>query len=77
MSNYGKKYELYDPIVNLRRKSRNTNEDTKEKCYSTRIGQLSNKQQVTLDFKKYQKLNKKQPVKIYTKEEIQKLKLAS
>ena len=72
MSNYGpKQYKLYDQTVNSKRKSRNTCEDTKEKCYSTKIGQLSAKQQASAEAKRDRDRNKRQPVKIYTPEEIE------
>ena len=74
MSNYGPKgYGLYDSTVNQKRKSRNTCDETKEKCYSTKIGQLSMKDQAAKEAREQRKKNRKQPVKIYSPEEIEEL----
>jgi hypothetical protein len=76
MSNYIG-YKLED---NLRRKATNTGEELESvgqnknvKAYSTKPGQLSMKAQASLENAKLKCLNKKQPVKIYTKEEIEAL----
>lgn len=76
-SNYGPKgggqYSLAD---NIRRKARNTGESYGEgpnvnaKAYSTKPGQLSAKQSAAADAKKLGAMNRKQPVKTFTPEEI-------
>lgn len=76
-SNYGPKgggqYSLAD---NIRRKARNTGESYGEgpnvnaKAYSTKPGQLSAKQSAAADAKKLGAMNRKQPVKIFSPEEI-------
>jgi hypothetical protein len=78
-SNYGPKdMGLYNPVDNIKRKKRNTGDEIKDiganknvKAYSTKPGQLSAKQQAALDFKNIKA--KSGPVKLYTKEEIEKL----
>lgn len=72
MSNYIG-YKLED---NARRKMNNTGDSTETGCnsnvksYSSKPGQLSAYQQADELTRKQQCLNKKQPVKVYTKEEI-------
>lgn len=75
MSNYGPKMaELYSQEDNARRKSSRTGEemdwDTNPgiRNVSTKPGQLSRGQQVTREHEKYQRLNKKQPVRSFRKE---------
>lgn len=78
MSNYGpKKYKQYKLEDNLKRKSNNV--DTLEslgknnnvKCYSTKPGQLSSKEQADMINRNQRKLNKKQPVKHYNIKDVQ------
>lgn len=76
-SNYGPKgggqYSLAD---NIRRKARNTGESYGEgpnvnaKAYSTKPGQLSAKQSAAVAAKKLAAMNRKQPVKTFSTEEI-------
>lgn len=82
MSNYGpKKMKLYNANDNAKRKARNTNDqidcgqNRNVKAYSTKVGQLSAKAQATSQANYYKKLNKKQPVKVFTAEEIKALEL--
>lgn len=73
MSNY-KDYKLED---NVKRKANNTTDElgwgpnNNTKAYSTKPGQLSAYDQARLEADKYKALNQKQPVKVWTKEEIQ------
>lgn len=78
MSNYGpKSYKEYKVPDNLRRKSSRTGDilelgpNSEARSYSTRPGQLSMKSQANRDSEKYNRLNKKQPVRILSKEEIE------
>lgn len=78
MSNYGpKKLKLYNTNDNLKRKSSRTSEELElgpnsmVRSYSTKPGQLSSKSQAEADTKRYARLNKKQPVKVFSKEEIE------
>lgn len=76
-SNYGPKgMGQYTPKDNIKRKMNNTGDvvgegpNTNVKSFSTKPGQLSAKAQADLETKKNKKLNSKQPVKTYTKEEM-------
>lgn len=76
MSGY-KGYKIED---NARRKSNNTGDELEDigqnknvKCWSTKPGQLSTRDQVNDLAKKQKELNKKQEVKYFTREEIQAL----
>lgn len=84
-SNYGPKgAKLYNPADNAKRKANNVeslesvgpNRNIKE--YSS--AGLSAKQSAATEASKYKKINRKQPVKVYTPEEIkvhqEKLKIA-
>ncbi len=70
-------YIGYKPEDNFRRKSNNTTDElgwgqnNNVKQYSTKPGQLSAKQQADAETKRQRALNRKQPVKRYTPEEIQ------
>lgn len=79
-SGYGpKKAGLYNPVDNARRKARNTGDQTgiganvNTKAYSTKPGQLSARQQASAEAAKIKAMNRKQPVKRYSPEEIARL----
>ena len=63
-------YKGYKTVDNIRRKANNIGQsigfgpNNNIKSYSTKIGQLSSKAQAQVLQTKYNKLNKKQPIKI-------------
>ena len=76
-SGYGpKKGGQYSPVDNAKRKANNMDPvegigpNTNAKSYSSKPGQLSGKQSADLTARIQNKANKKQPVKVYTPEEI-------
>jgi hypothetical protein len=75
MSNY-KGYKQED---NLRRKANNTTDElgwgpnNNAKSYSTKPGQMRMQDQAKMEADKYKKLNRQQPVRKLTKEEIEAL----
>lgn len=76
-SNYGpKKGGQYNPIDNAKRKANNMDPvegigpNVNAKSYSSKPGQLSGKQSAALTARIQNKANKKQPVKVFTPEEI-------
>lgn len=79
MSNYGpKKLKLYNENDNLRRKENNTTTELKDlgnnykvKSYANKESLISNAKQVQREAERLKRLNKKQPVKIYSPEEIE------
>jgi len=78
-SNYGpKKMKLYSPVDNAKRKMSNTGQEVdigpnkNVKQYAP-TG-LSAKQQADAETKRYNKLNRKQPVKVFSAEEIEEYK---
>ncbi len=81
-SDYGKAKDGSSQYVvadNVKRKLGNTGDrldlgpNSNVKAYSSKPGQPSAKQAVGLESKKYQKINRKQPVKIYSPDEIKQL----
>jgi hypothetical protein len=83
-SNYGKLKDVggktvsqYNPADNASRKMNNTGDriegigqNANAKAYSTRPGQLSAKQSASAEAAKLKSINRKQPVKTYTPEQI-------
>ena len=76
-SGYGpKKGGQYSPVDNAKRKANNMDPvegigpNTNAKSYSSKPGQLSGKQSADLTARIQNKANKKQPVKVFTPEEI-------
>ena len=76
-SGYGpKKGGQYNPVDNAKRKANNMDPvegigpNTNAKSYSSKPGQLSGKQSADLTARIQNKANKKQPVKVFTPEEI-------
>ena len=77
-SNYGPNNAgQYTPADNVERKQNNVGDvvegigpNRNVKAYSTRPGRLSAKQAANAEAKKYKRLNRKQPVKVFSPEEI-------
>lgn len=79
-SNYGPKgMSQYNPVDNIKRKANNTGDtagqgpNTNVKSYSSKPGQLSAKAQAALEAARMKEKNKQQPVKVYSKEEIEEM----
>lgn len=77
-SNYGPKgMDQYNTVDNINRKANNVGDvagegpNTNVKAYSSKPGQLSAKAQAALEAARMKDKNKQQPVKVYSKEEIE------